>query len=142
MFAKKICVYTVENAAAFVTIYIHQADRMKKPKRLITFAKDLRQHASDAENKLWHYLRSKSLLNLKFRRQAVMGQYIVDFVCHEKKLVIELDGGQHFAQEEYDKKRSRWLEGEGYKVIRFDNNEFLKNVEGALEIITQCLMGR
>ncbi|MBF0106277.1 MAG: endonuclease domain-containing protein [Deltaproteobacteria bacterium] len=108
----------------------------------MTFAKDLRINASDAENKLWHYLRSKSLLNLKFRRQAVIGRYIVDFVCHEKKLVIELDGGQHYAQEEYDKKRSRWLEGEGYKVIRFDNNEFLKNVDGVLEIIVQCLMGR
>ncbi len=75
----------------------------------------------------------------KFRRQQPMGKYIVDFVCFETKIVIEVDGGQH-AGEEKDKDRDKWLNGEGFKVLRFWNNEVLQNLRGILEVIRiNCL---
>lgn len=78
------------------------------------FARALRKRSSDAENKLWMHLKAKRLLGLKFRRQEPIGEYIVDFVCHEKKVIIELDGGQHSIDRKKDKERDRWLSGEGF----------------------------
>jgi len=69
-----------------------------------------------------------------------MGKYIVDFICHEKKVIIELDGSQHAAQEEYDQQRTAWLESEGYKVIRFWNNDVWQNIEGVLQVIGSALI--
>ena len=71
----------------------------------------------------------------KFRRQEPIGNYIVDFVCQEKKIVIEVDGGQHSAERERDFERDRWLKIQGYKVLRFWNNEVLTNITGVLEVI-------
>ncbi len=75
---------------------------------------------------------------LKFRRQQPIGSYIVDFVCFSKMLVIEVDGGQH-AENEKDKQRDAWLRGEGFKVLRFWNNEVLQNIEGVLETILRLI---
>jgi very-short-patch-repair endonuclease len=75
----------------------------------------------------------------KFRRQEPIGRYIVDFVCQEKLLIIEVDGGQHSVERERDKKRDNWLERQGYKVLRFWNNEVLINTEGILEVIRDHL---
>jgi very-short-patch-repair endonuclease len=87
-------------------------------------------------------LRAKRLDGLKFRRQHPIGEYIVDFVCLERKVVVELDGGQHAAPEskEYDRKRDAWLEKEGYSVLRFWDNEFLLKTREVLEVIREhCL---
>ena len=104
---------------------------------LTVFAKELRKNASDAENQLWYHLKGKKLGGLKFRRQQPIGRYIVDFVCLSRMLVVELDGGQHAEEEneKYDTKRTLWLEGEGYKVLRFWNNEVLENMEGVWDVI-------
>ncbi len=79
---------------------------------------------------------------LKFRRQRPIGDYIVDFICLEKQIVIELDGGQHAEETNKDNERDKSLSGRGYKVLRFWNNEVLTNTEGVLELIREkCLEG-
>jgi very-short-patch-repair endonuclease len=98
-------------------------------------AKVLRKNFTDSERLLWKYLRAKQLEGCKFRRQEPIGKYIVDFVCQEKQIIIEVDGGQHSEEQERDSKRDSWLQGQGYKVLRFWNNEVLTNIEGVLEII-------
>jgi len=84
---------------------------------------------TDAERKLWAALRRKQMQGCKFRKQEPIGRYIVDFVCFERRLVIELDGGQHLEREEYNRKRTCWLEGEGFKVLRFWDHEVLQEFE-------------
>jgi very-short-patch-repair endonuclease len=80
------------------------------------------------------------LQGFKFRRQETIGKYIVDFVCYEKKIIIELDGGQHSEHEEKDQIRDEWLRSGGFKIVRFWNNDVLKKTEGILEIIIkECL---
>jgi len=100
-------------------------------------AKNLRINQTDAEKILWKLLKSKQLDNTKFRRQQPIGNYIVDFVSLDKKLVIELDGGQHAEDENKDQKRDRWLISQGFKVLRFWNNDVLQNIEGVLESIME-----
>ncbi len=102
-------------------------------------ARDMRKEPTDAENKLWHALKGKQLEGHKFRRQQPIGSYIVDFYSSEARLVIELDGGQHGEQQAYDEKRTTFLEAQGYRVLRFWNNEVLANVEGVLEVIAGAL---
>ena len=99
------------------------------------FKKTLRTNQTDAESRLWYHLRDRRSQGWKFRRQHILQGYIVDFVCLERKLIIELDGGQHAEQEAYDNRRTRVLEKDGFKVIRFWNNEVLTNTEGVLEMI-------
>lgn len=98
-------------------------------------AKKLRNNPTLQEQILWKYLRKSNLLNLKFRRQQPIGNYIVDFVCCEKKIIIELDGGQHNSDEKiiYDKTRNNFLLDKGYTVIRIWNNEIMNNIEGVIE---------
>jgi very-short-patch-repair endonuclease len=103
-------------------------------------AKKLRQTMTDAERVLWKHLRSHQL-QYKFKRQVPRGTYIVDFVCLEKKLVIEVDGAHHL-NNPYDKKRDAWLSEQGYRVLRFWNSEVLKNTEGVLEKIRLELEAR
>ncbi len=100
-------------------------------------AKKLRQNMTKEEIKLWNFLKNNQLLNLKFRRQVPIGNYIVDFLCHEKKLIIELDGGQHNEPEniEYDKQRTAFLEKMGYKVLRFWNNDVWSNFSAVTDKI-------
>ena len=106
--------------------------------RLTAFAKTLRQESSDAERTLWRYIRAHRFDGRKFKRQEVIGSYIVDFVCHEAKLVIELDGGQH-AEKATDTQRDAWLAAQGFTVPRFWNNDVLTNMEGVLERMREYL---
>ena len=107
---------------------------------IIALAKKLRKNSTPAENLLWSHLRAEQLEGLKFRRQQLIGNYIIDFVCFEKKIVIEVDGGQHSIEKEKDNIRDEWLKGQGFKVLRFWNNEVLMNIEGVLEVIRKgCL---
>ncbi len=98
-------------------------------------ARELRKNMTDAEKKLWRYLRRKNIADSRFRRQHPIGNYIVDFVCIEKNLVIEVDGGQHSDRENYDVNRTRFLNNKGYKVLRFWNNEVLNDISAVLNII-------
>jgi very-short-patch-repair endonuclease len=111
--------------------------------RLTAFAKNLRKQSTDTERVLWEYLRTKRMNGLKFKRQQPIGNYIVDFVCFEKNIIIELDGSQHsFLPEQIrkDKIRDKWLENQGYRVLRFWANEVLKNTREVLEVIWEkCL---
>lgn len=111
--------------------------------KLIRYAKDLRTGSTDTEKMLWSHIRAKRLDGLKFRRQHPIGKYIVDFVCLEKMLVIELDGGQHADPEnkEYDAVRDKWLKKEGYSVLRFWDNEVLMNTEGVPTVIREYCLG-
>lgn len=102
---------------------------------LLDNAKILRRTQTDAEQKLWYHLRAHRFMGRKFKRQKPMGRYVVDFVCLEEKLIIELDGGQHADNLEYDHERDSWLRAQGYTVLRFWNNEMLNEVEGVLERI-------
>ena len=106
-----------------------------------TYSKALRQNLTNAERLLWHYLRNKQLDGYKFRRQQAMGNYIVDFVCLSKKIIIELDGGQHQEQQSYDSQRDIFLQQQGYKVLRFWNNDVFNNCFGVLEKIYTELVG-
>jgi very-short-patch-repair endonuclease len=94
---------------------------------------------TDAERLLWRYLRNRQLGGYKFCRQRPIGSYIVDFVCLEKKLVVEVDGGQHAGQLELDAKRSGYLEDKGYRVLRFWNNEVLTEKESVLTLVLSSL---
>jgi very-short-patch-repair endonuclease len=91
----------------------------------------MRREMTDAEKKLWFLLRSRRLGGIKFRRQAPIGPFIADFVCLSGKLIVEADGGQHFASDR-DADRDRWLAEEGYVVVRYANNDILSNPEGVL----------
>jgi very-short-patch-repair endonuclease len=105
-----------------------------------TIAKILRKRLTDTEKVLWRHLRAKQVEGHKFRRQEPIGKYIVDFVCHEKRIIIELDGGQHSIDKDRDIERDEWLTGQGYKILRFWNNEVLTNIDGVLEVIKEnCL---
>jgi very-short-patch-repair endonuclease len=101
-------------------------------------AKSLRSNMTDAERKLWYFLRAHRFNGSKFKRQATIGKYIVDFVCFEKHLVIEVDGSQH-ADNEADRLRTRWLEDQGFRVLRFWNNEVLKHTRGVLDAIMAAI---
>ena len=101
-------------------------------------AKRLREHSTDTERHLWRYLRNRQIESFKLRRQQPVGSYVVDFVNLEKKVVIELDGGQH-ALDPGDKIRDEWLKAEGYKVLRFWDNQVFSNLEGVLEPIRDAL---
>jgi len=95
----------------------------------------LRSNMSDAEQALWHLLRCRQISGLKFRRQHPFGDYILDFVCLENKLVIEVDGGQHGQQAGDDENRTQKLHAAGFRVLRFWNNEVLKEIESVKEKI-------
>ena len=105
---------------------------------LINKARSLRKNQTDAERLLWQKLRSRQLLNVKFRRQFPIEPYIADFVCLELKLTIELDGSQHFNQIAYANERTDFLKQREFKVFRFWNNDVFKNTEGVMESI--CLI--
>lgn len=98
-------------------------------------AKALRANQTEAELRLWYYLRAHRFMGLKFKRQKPIGNYIVDFVCVERRLIVEIDGGQHADEVEYDQCRDSWLRSQGYTILRFWNNEVMQQMEDVLEKI-------
>ena len=109
---------------------------------ILSKAKQLRKNQTDAEKVLWQQLRNRQVYGYKFRRQVPIGSYIVDFVCVSVKLIIELDGGQHAEQQDYDRKRTAYLEAKEFQVVRFWNNDVLTNIDGVLESLTLTLSQR
>ena len=109
-------------------------------KRLTPVARNLRRRSTDAENRLWHYLRGRRLEDAKFLRQFPIGSFVADFACREAHLAIELDGGQH--SEAVDGPRTEIIECFGYRVVRFWNHDVLQNTDGVLEAIrAELLLG-
>jgi very-short-patch-repair endonuclease len=98
-----------------------------------------RRTLTDAERRLWSCLRLRQL-GVKFRRQAPIGNYVVDFLCFEKRLIVEVDGSQHALQTDQERKRTDWLEAQGFRIVRIWNNDALQNTEGAVEHILRHLM--
>jgi very-short-patch-repair endonuclease len=105
-------------------------------------ARHLRISQTEVEKRLWYRLRNRQICGCKFRRQESIGRYIVDFACFERSLVIELDGGQHAAETAKDESRTRWLESQGYFVLRFWNNDVIDNIDGVLDRIAEELNRR
>jgi very-short-patch-repair endonuclease len=104
-------------------------------------AAEMRSAPTEAERKLWWHLRHRLPLSAThFRRQVRLGRFIVDFASHQLKIVIEIDGGQHAEQLERDAKRTEFLKAEGYRVLRFWNNEVLRNIDGVLEVIQSTIL--
>ena len=115
--------------------------RRQYTRQTLQKARALRQAQTDAEGLLWHYLRGKRLGGYKFRRQQPIGPYIVDFACLSRKLLIEVDGGYHVQRKDYDERRDRFLRNEGYRVLRFWNNEVFEDCFGVLEKVYAALEG-
>jgi len=105
-------------------------------------ARRLRKQATEAERQLWQRIRNRQLDGAKFRRQVPIGPYIVDFACLSRKIVIELDGGGHaeLNQAKRDTKRDRWLKEQGFRVLRFWDNEVFTNMDGVLSVIRNVLL--
>ncbi|WP_255556459.1 DUF559 domain-containing protein [Methylococcus sp. Mc7] len=118
--------------------------KLPLPPPLLDNARALRKHATDAETLLWRLLRNQQLAGAKFRRQHSLPPYILDFYCHALKLAVELDGGQHNSAEgqQRDARRSAYLEERGIRVLRFWNNDVLRETEAVLEAIYQAVQER
>jgi very-short-patch-repair endonuclease len=108
---------------------------------LLQRAREMRREPTEPERRLWQKVRRKQLDGYKFRRQHPIGRFILDFYCHEARLVVELDGESHAFQEEYDAARTEWLEAQGLRVLRFPNQVVMKNMEGVLETILMACRG-
>ena len=110
-------------------------------KNLRTFARELRKNMTEAESFLWQRIRRKQLKGRQFYRQKNIGNYIVDFYCPSAKVIVELDGGQHYTEEgmRRDQIRDNYLESRGFKILRFSDREVFKNIEGVLERIFEHL---
>lgn len=104
-----------------------------KNKRLSSLAKALRKNQTEAEMLVWGFLKAKQVGGLKFKRQAPIGNYIADFVCFDVRLIIEIDGGQHSSDVDFE--RTRWLQSQGFKVLRFWNNDVLGNTDAVMTMI-------
>jgi very-short-patch-repair endonuclease len=98
-------------------------------------ARELRKNPTDAEKRLWRHLRLRQLDGYRFRRQVPIGPYVADLVCLERRLIVEVDGGQHAIEAARDEVRTAWLESQNFRVVRFWNNDVLDNTEGVLEAI-------
>ena len=111
-----------------------------RDQRLLKFAKQLRTNQTPLEQKLWYALRAKRFEGVKFRRQVVIGSYIVDFACrHPRMLAIEVDGDTHGDRADYDAHRDSELARRGYQMLRFTNGDVAANMEGVLTMIAQAL---
>lgn len=106
---------------------------------MLLLARELRKHQTPAEAKLWAVLRGRGLDGWKFKRQVPIGPYIVDFFCEKAGLIIELDGGQHLEQAEYDAGRTGYLQENGFRVLRFWNNDVTKNFNDVIAAIQDAL---
>jgi very-short-patch-repair endonuclease len=110
---------------------------MRRPVR--EFARLLRHESTDAEARLWRHLRNRRLGGLKFRRQMPVGDYVVDFCCPERKVIVEVDGGQHSDRQDYDLRRTADLQRRGFRVLRVWNHEVFENLEGLLQAIAETV---
>jgi very-short-patch-repair endonuclease len=108
--------------------------------RRVQSARRLRRDMTEAEQKLWRYLRQLPRGSSHFRRQATIGPYFADFACHTQRLIIEVDGGQHATNVASDLERTQLFETNGYRVLRYWNNEVLVNIDGVLEDIQRALV--
>jgi very-short-patch-repair endonuclease len=104
-----------------------------------SIARQLRISQTEVGKRLWYRIRNRQICGCKFRRQEAIGHYIVDFACFERFLIVELDGGQHATETAKDKRRTMWLESQGYFVLRFWNNDVIENMDGVLQRILQEL---
>jgi very-short-patch-repair endonuclease len=131
-------------AASGVSMAEHKSPTWKVSSRLRSNARALRKNSSNAERVLWSALRDHRLNGAGFRRQVPIKKYIADFVCHAARLVIELDGGQHFSDqaERLDAQRSAVIEAKGFHVLRFSNHEVRTNRSGVLETIAAAVAAR
>ena len=102
-------------------------------------ARQLRKNPTDAERLLWNHIRRRQLGGYRFRRQHPIGPYIADFLCFERRLIVEIDGSQHYKQTDYDSRRTAWLESQSFTVIRFWDNQVLREIESVKEAIYQKL---
>ncbi|MBC2669389.1 endonuclease domain-containing protein [Novosphingobium piscinae] len=105
-------------------------------------SRELRRNTTEAERRLWQQLRNRQLRGKRFNRQFPVGQFICDFACREQRLIVELDGGHHAHVLDYDLRRTQFLEAQGYRVIRFWNNEVMENIEAVLMRIGEALDNR
>src|ERR1700674_1075905 len=107
-------------------------------------ARRLRKKSTDAETKLWRYLREMPMLGSHMRRQVAIGPYFADFACMAARVVVEVDGSHHGDGEqlEYDQERTRWFESQGYRVIRFWNSDISDNIDAVIEVIYAAIHGR
>jgi very-short-patch-repair endonuclease len=110
--------------------------------RTVKLAKKLRGEATDAEKALWRRINREQIEGYKFRRQVPIGRYVADFACMSEMLVIEVDGGQHDERKAQDDARTLWLGTQGYRVLRFWNNDVLGNMDGVLDVIRRTLLRR
>lgn len=115
------------------------SQRLRVKQQSTNHARKLRTNLTLAEQRLWNALRAKQLQGHRFRRQHPIGPYIADFACIEKMLIIELDGGQHQEQIQYDENRTAFMQTQGWTVIRFWNNDVLQNFDGVLATIADTL---
>lgn len=109
--------------------------------KIYHIARNLRKNKTKEESILWQLLRNRQFMGLKFKRQFPIGSYIVDFVCEEKKLVIEIDGGQHNIPDNIkaDEARTNYINSKGYRVIRFWNNDINQNIQGVYETLLNVI---
>ena len=107
---------------------------------LLERARSMRREQTGAEQKLWRALRGKSFEGASFRRQVVVGPYIADFSCRSARLIVEVDGETHAGRQDYDARRTAVLESKGYPVMRFTNDDVLKNLEGVLQALQAALL--
>ncbi|MCX5496109.1 endonuclease domain-containing protein [Kaistia dalseonensis] len=112
--------------------------------RLRGFAKSMRKAMTEAELHLWMHLRRQRLRGFKFRRQVPIGPFIVDFFCAELRLIVEIDGGQHFDDEAVaaDARRTAWLQAQGYQVLRFTNRDVVQNMDGVWAVLAELARQR
>ena len=108
----------------------------EKVERNRTFARTMRRIPTEPEKLFWSRVRDRRLGGYKFKRQMAIGSYIADFVCVERKLIIELDGGQHADRKEYDEKRDAFLRSKGFRIIRVWNIDLLQNIDGVMEMLS------
>jgi very-short-patch-repair endonuclease len=114
------------------------------PHRYLARARSLRREQTPAERRLWGYLRGRRQAGAKLVRQRPIGPYVADFVCREARLIVEVDGGTHWSDEqlEHDRRRTTYLEREGYRVVRVSNGSVYHDIDGVLGTIIAVLEGR
>jgi len=113
-------------------------ERGRRLSKLRDHAKEMRSQQTEAEHRLWQLVRAHRFAGYKFRRQVPLDFYVADFVCFAERLIIELDGGQHQPSSPQEAERSRFLEGQGYRILRFWNNDVMQNIDGVLHVIAEA----